>query len=111
MVDRERQLVAVRAAPLVVGGLQAGVEDEDVDAGIAEQPCHRGGELADTVERGEIERYDLGAARHRRSASAGADDDARVGLSGDLPQRMCAEPGCDAGHDDNTLSVHPEDGA
>jgi hypothetical protein len=32
----------------------------------------------------------------------GTDDDPRIGLSGDVLHRMCAEPSCDAGHDDNT---------
>nr|WP_321803390.1 hypothetical protein [Burkholderia sp. BCC1988] len=103
MVDRERQLVAFRAPTVGIGSLHTGVEDEYVNPGFAELLFHRIGELANTVERGKIERYDFDAARRWSSGAPGTDYDPRAGPGSDVLQGICAESRCSACHDDNAL--------
>ena len=64
---------------------------------------HGIGEGTDAVEGGQIEGQHLTAFRPGSSASAGADDDLRIGLRNNLLNGACTEPGGGSCHDDNLV--------
>ncbi|WP_189375423.1 MULTISPECIES: hypothetical protein [unclassified Mesorhizobium] len=103
VVHRERHPVAVRAPLLGSRTTKAGVEDQNVNAGITNPPLNRVGEVPYAGERGEIERQDLDRRRRCSASPTSANDYSRAGLRGDVLKGVYAEAARGPGHEDNTL--------